>query len=116
MLANYPKERKAFESSIVGAGHLHEWLAAADKSTGMVDSKLGPSLQFVARIEAHAADRARGLNQSEALVFAQRLRVHTEHVRRHTDEKEILLLESHTYIPKPESIRVWILIRAVSTS
>jgi len=47
-LAPYPKERKAYESALVGAGRLHEWLGAADKQSDMEDFKLGPSLQFAA--------------------------------------------------------------------
>jgi hypothetical protein len=47
VLGHYPKERKASEAAILGAGNLHTWLARADSRTDMVDAKLGPSLQFV---------------------------------------------------------------------
>src|SRR5262245_54856966 len=52
-------------------------------------------LELFARIQPHAADGARRLNQSEPLVLAQRLRMHPQTLRRHADEIQILI-DRHT--------------------
>ena len=44
-------------------------------------------LELLARIHAHAADRAGRPHQPQPLVFAQRLRMHPEPPRGHADEK-----------------------------
>ena len=47
------------------------------------------ALEFVVRIDAHAADRPRRADEPEPLVLAQRLGVHVEQARSHADKVEI---------------------------
>src|SRR5262245_15781327 len=53
----------------------------------------GPkALQFLARVDAHAANGAAWLHEPETLVLAERLRMHAQHPGGDTDEVEILRL------------------------
>src|SRR5207253_1535040 len=61
------------------------------------------SLELVARVQTHAADGARGLNQPEPLVLPQRLWMHAEHACGDADEKEIVF-EGHR--ANPASIQI----------
>ena len=73
-------------------GDLQQPLHAGQVDAQLVDEVLDEPqpLQLLAVVDAHAADRARRLDQSQPLVLAQRLRMHAEHLRRHADEIQTL--------------------------
>ena len=64
---------------------------------GLLDQKLDPpqAVQFLARVEAHAADRPRRLDQPEALIFPQRLRMHSQLLGSRADKKEVVQCHRH---------------------
>ena len=76
------------------------WTASAIESSRWTPARLMPAfvdqvldqaqaLEFVARIDAHAADRPRRADEPEPLVLAQRLRVHVEQARSRADKVKI---------------------------
>src|SRR5512135_1701307 len=69
-------------------GHRQQAFDAGQVDAQLVDQVLDEpqSLQLVAGIDAHAADRARRLHEAETLVLAERLRVHAEQARGAADE------------------------------
>ena len=52
-------------------------------------------IEFFARVQPHAADRARGPHQPQPLVLPQRLRVHAQRLGGHADEKEFVVHVIH---------------------
>ena len=67
----------------LGLANRHGLIAGA---TGTGKTK---TLQLLAGVDAHAADRAGRLNESEPFVLAQRLGMHAEHPGRDANEVEI---------------------------
>src|SRR5262249_12488840 len=72
---------------------LEQPLHTREIDSGAVDKTFDElqTFELLARIEAHAADRPGRLYQTEALVLAERLRVHAQQARRHADEKQFLV-------------------------
>jgi hypothetical protein len=74
-----------------GFSHRQQLLHAGQVDARLVDQPLDEPqpLDFILRVEAHAADRASGPHESEPFVLAQRLRMHVQHPRRIRDENQL---------------------------
>ena len=68
-------------------------LHAGEVDAELVDEVLdeAQALELLARVEPHAAQGPRRLDQPQPLVLPQRLRMHAEHLGRHADEQRVVV-------------------------
>jgi hypothetical protein len=108
-----------------GLADLEQPLDAGEVDARVLDQMLDAAqpVELFPRVEPHAANGPRRAHQTHALVLAQRLRMHSESLGSHADEKEFVVHEARL-VPAAKLIRlvapldtqeVYYLIRIVST-
>ena len=91
--ARDPSDPLAGDGCAGGRQTPQQALHARQVDAGLVDEVLDDPQprELVVRVDAHAADGAARPHEAQAFVLAERLRVHPEVARGHTDEEQLLL-------------------------
>ena len=92
-----PDKRRKYDELGANWRQYEQALHPGEVDAGLVDEVLDEAqpVDLAPRVDPDAPDRAGGLDEAEALVLPQRLRVHAQLPRRHADEEQLVVL-SHT--------------------